>query len=403
VFLLFFLSRHLTWAVMKVLCALVGLAGVFARSPVHKHGFLKVSGNTIVGESGQPAQLRGMSLFWSQWMSKYWDANAVHWMERDWGASVVRAAMGVDESEGYIYPDNTTFNKNLVTTVVDASINAGIYVIIDWHSHNAEQYGEESAAFFGEMAHKYGHYPNVIFELFNEPTTQDWSTVIKPYHEEVIAEIRKHSTNLIILGSSTWSQDVDIACADRVEDDNVAYTLHFYAGSHRQALREKAMTALSDGCALFVTEWGTCGASGNGTLDFEETKLWTDFMDEHYISSANWAVSDKHESCSALKSGAAAFGEWTPSTDADLTWSGLYVRNYIKGSPEVITCDGEGWPCVAPACPDPNDECLAKKCCGAEGYTCYAKDDWWAQCMTACGGPGQEDWSCEVLTPVITV
>lgn len=383
---------------MRVLSVFAGLVGVSA-SPVSTHGRLQVSGNSIVGESGHPAQLRGMSMFWSQWMSKYWDADAVHWMGSDWGASVIRAAMGVDESDGYIHADNRTFNKNLVTTVVDASINAGIYVIIDWHSHHAEQYGDESKEFFGQMAHKYGHHPNVIFELFNEPTTQDWSTVIKPYHEEVIAEIRKHSNNLIILGSSTWSQDVDVACADRVQDDNVAYTLHFYAGSHRQSLRDKAITALSDGCALFVTEWGTCGASGNGTLDFDETKLWTDFMDEHHISSANWAVSDKLESCSALAVNASVSGGWTPSANADLTWSGLYVRNYMKGSPEKITCDGEGWPCDAPACPEPNDECLAKKCCGTDGYKCFAKDGGWAQCMTECGGAGQEDWSCEILTP----
>jgi len=386
---------------MRVLSVFAGLAVVSA-SPVSTHGRLQVSGNTIVGESGQPAQLRGMSMFWSQWMSKYWDADAVHWMHNDWGASVLRAAMGVDESEGYIHADNATFNKNLVTTVVDASIDAGIYAIIDWHSHNAEQYPEESKAFFSEMAQKYGSYPNVIFELFNEPTTQDWSTVIKPYHEEVIAEIRKHSNNLIILGSSTWSQDVDIACADPVQDDNVAYTLHFYAGTHRQSLRDKATTALSNGCALFVTEWGTCGASGNGTLDFDETKLWTDFMDAHHISSANWAVSDKLESCSALQADASVSGGWNPSIDT-LTWSGLYVRNYILDSSDQITCDGEGWPCVAPACPEPNDECLAQKCCGADGYTCFAKDDWWAQCMTECGGEGQEDWACTILTPEVAV
>jgi len=387
---------------MRTLSVFAGLAVVSA-SPVSTYGRLQASGNTIVGESGQPAQLRGMSMFWSQWMSKYWNADAVNWMQSDWEVSVIRAAMGVDDYDGYI--NNTAFNKDLMTTVVDASINAGVYVIIDWHSHHAEQYPEESKAFFGEMAQKYGQMPNVMFELFNEPTTQDWSTVIKPYHEEVIAEIRKHSNNLIILGSSTWSQDVDVACADRVQDDNVAYTLHFYAGTagHRQPLRDKATQALSDGCAIFVTEWGTCGATGNGTLDFDATKDWTDFMDEHHISSANWAVSDKHESCSALQVNASNSGGWSPTADADLTWSGLYVRNYIKGSPGVVTCDGDGWPCVAPECPNPNEECLAKKCCATDGYSCFAKDDWWAQCMTECGGAGQEDWSCKILTPELAV
>lgn len=377
----------------------VGTHAPVTASPVGTHGRLQVSGNSIIGESGEPAQLRGMSMFWSQWKPQYWDADVVNWLHNDWDASVIRAAMGVDESGGYIHPDNTSFNKGLVTSVVDASLDAGVYVIIDWHSYNAEKYLEDSKAFFSEMAQKYGDYPNVIFELFNEPTVQDWSTVVKPYHEEVLAEIRKHSDNLVILGSPTWSQDVDIACADKVHDVNVAYTLHFYAGSHRQALRDKATAAMSSGCALFVTEWGTCASNGNGTLDFDEAKRWTDFMDEHHISSANWAVGDKHESCCALQPGAAASGGWTPSLD-NLTWSGLYVRNYISGRSQ-ITCDGEGWPCEAPDCSYPNDECLAQRCCGDEGYLCFAKDDTYAQCMTECGGAGQEDWSCEILTPEV--
>jgi endoglucanase len=338
-----------------------------------------------------------MSYFWSQWMSKYWTSESVQWLEKDWGATVVRAAMGADESDGYI--QNPELNRRLLTTVVDAAIDSGIYVIIDWHSHHAEQFTNESVAFFGEMAQTYGAKPNVIFELFNEPTTQDWSTVVKPYHEAVLQEIRKHSDNLVILGTPTWSQDVDIACSDSVDDDNVAYTLHFYAGTHRQSLRDKATAALDNGCALFVTEWGTCGATGNGTLDFDETKLWTDFMDANHLSSANWAVSDKHESCSALQADASTTGGWVPAVDSDLTYSGLYVRDYVSGRSENIQCDGEGWPCVAPLCSDPEGECLATKCCGAEGYTCFAKDNWWAQCMRSCGGPGQEDWSCDVLAP----
>merc|ERR1712224_633473 len=112
-------------------------------------------------------------------------------------------------------------------------------------------YTEEAMEFFSEMAQRYGHHPNVIFELFNEPTNLDWSSDVKPYHEAVLGSIRKHSDNLVILGSPTWSQDVDVACADRVYDVNAAYTLHFYAGSHGQALRDKATAAMSDGCALF--------------------------------------------------------------------------------------------------------------------------------------------------------
>src|SRR4051812_38066252 len=39
--------------------------------PVGRHGALRVAGNRIVDASGEPLQLRGMSLFWSQWSQYY--------------------------------------------------------------------------------------------------------------------------------------------------------------------------------------------------------------------------------------------------------------------------------------------------------------------------------------------
>jgi endoglucanase len=392
---------------MALKAGVVALAAAAAApTPVQRFGRLQAQGSQILGEDGQPAQLRGMSLFWSMWMDKYWNPEAVAWLAEDWHADVLRAAMGVDEAGGYLkpadwLPDSKAFNMNLMETVVNASLDLGLYVIVDWHSHHAQLFEEEAKDFFSEMAQRYGHHPNVIFELFNEPTNLNWSTEVKPYHEAVLGSIRKHSDNLVILGTPTWSQDVDVACEDPVDDENVAYTLHFYAASHSGPLRQKAQAALDNGCALFVTEWGTCRATGNGTVDFDETQRWLDWMDERAISSANWAVSDKPESCSALQPGAAADGRWSPSVSQDLTWSGLRVRNYLSHG-DSISCDGEGWPCEAPPCSDPNDECSDTRCCSDSAYTCYAKDHWWAQCMTCCGGEGQEDWSCDELTPTTT-
>jgi len=161
---------------------------------------------------------------------------------------------------------------------------------------------------------------------------------------------------------------------------------------------------VTDGARVVVNQgiesrW--VSVDGSGTLDFDETQKWLDWMDERSISSANWALSDKMESCSAFQPGAAANGKWSPSISGDLTWSGLRVRNYLSHG-DAISCDGEGWPCVAPPCSDPNDECSDTRCCSDAGYTCYAKDHWWAQCMTSCGGDGQEDWSCDVLVPTTT-
>lgn len=300
---------------------------VMIGTPVENYGLLQVAGNKILDKSSKPVQLRGMSLFWSQWIGKYYNAEAIKWLKDDWRCTVVRASMGVGMAEdGYL--KNPEREKQKVIDVVDAAIKEGIYVIIDWHDHNAEQNTEASKAFFSEMAAKYGDKPNVIYEIFNEPLNISWNTVIKPYSEAVIAAIRaKDPDNLIICGTGNWSQRVNEAASDPITDPNVAYTLHFYAGTHKQSLRDEAMKALAKNVALFVTEYGTSEASGDGTFDKAETNTWFTFLDQNKISSCNWSLADKSEISAALKPGASATGGWTSSS---LSESGIFIRDYLR-------------------------------------------------------------------------
>ena len=107
----------------------------------------------------------------------------------------------------------------------------------------------------------------------------------------VFPRIRAHDPDdLNICGPQTWTQDVDKASRDPVKFDNVAYTLHFYSSTHKQRLRDKVATALNNGIALMVTEWGASEASGNGYLDVEETRRWWDFLDKHHLSWGMWSV-----------------------------------------------------------------------------------------------------------------
>jgi len=169
----------------------------------------------------------------------------------------------------------------------------------------------------------------VIYELWNEPlNTHDWSTVIKPYHEEVIAAIRQvDPDNLIICGTQSWSQVVDKAARDPLTFDNVAYTLHFYTGTHRQSLRDNASEALQSGIALMVTEWGASEATGNGNLDREETRRWFDFMDENQLSWCTWSVADLTETSASLRPGASTEGGWK---DEEISDSGKLVREELR-------------------------------------------------------------------------
>jgi endoglucanase len=295
---------------------------------VSEHGRLQVQGNKIVGTDGQPVSLAGVSFGWSQWEARpYYNSKVVNWLKQDWKCNIVRAALGIDPT-GYL--NHPEAEKKRVCAVVDAAIAADMYVLIDWHDHHANQHAELAVAFFQEMARKYGQQPHVMYEIFNEPIKGlTWAADVKPYAEKVIAAIRAiDPDNMIIVGTPNWSQDVDIAADNPIHANNIAYTLHFYAGSHKQPLRDKAVAAMKKGLPIFVTEWGTCEASGAGGIDVASTKEWMAFMREWNLSHCNWAIYDKAETAAIIVPGASASGGWT---EKELTESGRLARQWVRG------------------------------------------------------------------------
>ncbi len=300
----------------------------YAPRPADAWGALRIENGRIVSNAGAPVALRGMSLFWSQWDPGFYRAETAEFLAREWKCAVVRAALGVDPG-GYLAKPAAEEAK--VLAVVDAAISEGIYAIIDWHDHKASERTERAAEFFGRMAEKYRGVPNVIFEIYNEPLKNESWESVKAYAEEVIRAIRaKGNGNLVIVGSPSWSQDVDDAASDPLDParfGNVAYALHFYAGTHKGWLRSRAISAMEEGIAIFVSEWGTCDASGNGGFDPDSSDDWLDFCDEYGLSWCNWSFNNKDETASALKRTARpGKSSWT---DADLSPSGLYVRGRL--------------------------------------------------------------------------
>ena len=300
---------------------------------VSVHGRLQVTHGHITGQDGKPVSLAGVSYGWSQWeAARFFNAGVVNWLKQDWQADIVRAPLGIHEEDGYF--QHPAENKARVLAAIDAAIAADIYVIVDWHDHRAQLHTAQAVAFFQEVARRYGTRPNLIYEIYNEPKTgATWARDVKPYAEQVIAAIRAiDPDNLIVVGTPNWSQDVEIAAADPVKDPNVAYTLHFYAGTHKQKLRDKAVQAMDLGATLFVTEWGTCEASGDGPIDKESVEAWLQFLREHQISHCNWAIYDKKETAAIVTRSAASQGGWTA---ADLTPSGRYVRELVRNWSEA--------------------------------------------------------------------
>ena len=309
--------------------SLLGMKAFAQENIVAKHGRLRVNGNHVVDQNNQQISLFGNSMYSSnsKWEGqKYYNEEVVKWLKNDFKAPLIRAALAVEESSGYI--EDPIGNEARVKKVIEAGIGNGMYVIIDFHSFKAEDYPGQAVTFFTEMAKCYGKHANVIYEIYNEPLKVSWSEVVKPYAEKVIASIRAiDPDNLIIVGSPFWSQKVVDAANDPIKDKNVAYTLHFYAGTHGQSLRDDAALAMQKGIALFVTEWGTCDSSGNGGFNPAATDVWLKFCRDNMLSMCNWAVNDKDQTVSIIKPGSNPKGGWTA---VDYTESGTFVREKMR-------------------------------------------------------------------------
>ena len=273
---------------------------------VHKggaseNGKLHVSGTQLCNERGEAVELHGMSTHGLQWFGEYTSREYIR-MCADSGANLFRAAMYTAEN-GYISQPEEM--KKRLYAAVDNAISEDMYVIIDWHilaDGNPQIYANEAAEFFGEVSLHYGVVPNVIYEICNEPNGQvSWSGDVKPYAERIIPVIRSNAPDSIILvGSPTWSQDIDKAADDPLAFENIMYTCHFYAGTHGQWLRDRITYAISKGAPIFISEWGTSAADGSGGVYPDETRKWIEFMDSNNLSWANWSLCNKQESSAAL-------------------------------------------------------------------------------------------------------
>jgi endoglucanase len=310
----------------KIIIAIlfVSLYALAQSQPVKTHGKLKVEGVQLKNEKGQAVVLRGMSFGWHNWWPRFYTGGAVKWLVDDWACTVVRAAMGI-EPDG-AYKSRKEWSINTIKTVIDAAIRENVYVIIDWHSHNINL--AEAKEYFAAVSKEYGKYPHVIYEIFNEPDQESWKDV-KEYSIELIKTIRANDPdNIILIGSPHWDQDIHLVADDPITGyDNIMYTLHFYAATHKKWLRDRGDYAIKKGIPIFVSECAGMEATGNGPLNLEEWNSWIEWMEANKLSWVTWSVSDKDETCSVLLPSANSNGGWKES---DLKESGKVTRGLIR-------------------------------------------------------------------------
>ncbi len=289
---------------------------------------------TILDEDNKTVLLKGASTHGLQWYPEYVSKDSFQTLRDSFGLNCVRLAAYVKEG-GYLEGKQADMDRT-IRRGVDAAADLGMYVIIDWHvlNFNPNETKDEAKTFFAKYAKAYKDTPNVIFEICNEPTGTPWydgsGNDIYSYAKTMLKVIRGAGSNaLVLVGTNTWSQDVDEVAKKPLDDPNVLYTLHFYAGTHYEDLKNKLRTALSNGTPVFVSEYGICDASGNGGIDEDNARDWLSLLLKNNISFCQWSLSNKAESASMIVSTCSKTYGWS---DADLTQSGKFLKSIGTGS-----------------------------------------------------------------------
>lgn len=299
-------------------------------------GALQVIDTKLCDKFGNPVQLRGISTHGLAWFPDYVNDSLFQQFRNEWNVNVMRLAMYTDEYAGYCSGGDKEELKKLVKSGVICATDNDMYVIIDWHvlnDKNPNVHIEDAKSFFDEMSKEYAKSENVLYEICNEPNGETTWGDIKSYAKEIIPIIRNNDSDaIIIVGTPNWSQYVDQAASDPIDEyDNIMYALHFYAATHKEWLRDNMTNAIDQGLPIFVTEYGICDASGSGSIDESEANCWVDLMDRLGVSYVAWNLSNKNETSSIIR---ASCSKTSNLETSDLSVSGKWLINMLTSKKE---------------------------------------------------------------------
>ncbi|AXY73422.1 T9SS C-terminal target domain-containing protein [Paraflavitalea soli] len=322
-----------------------------AQTPVAKNGQLKVIGLKLCNQYGNPIQLRGMSthgLQWYGWGSCLTEAS-LDALANDWGSDILRISLYVQEGGYDTDPAGYTAQ---VSRLIDEATERGMYALVDWHQLDPGDPNVNLAkakTFFTAIANAHKDKVNIIYDVCNEPNGVTWAR-IKTYADQIIPVIRAIDADApILVGTHGWgsfgisdgrsAQDI---VSNPLTFSNIMYTFHFYAASHGQEYLDELDWG-SDRLPVFVTEFGTQTASGDGTNNFTRSQQYLDLMRTKKISWTNWNYSDDFRSGAVWKTGTCPAGPWTV---ANLKPAGVWIRERMlspaddfPGGVVTPTCD----------------------------------------------------------------
>ncbi|SDT38399.1 cellulase family glycosylhydrolase [Actinoplanes derwentensis] len=304
-------------------------------TPVARNGQLKVCGRQLCNAQGKAIQLRGMSTHGLQWYSNCVNDASLNVLANEWNAAVLRISMYIQEGGYETDPAGFTAKVN---DYIEKATARGLYAIVDWHmlSPGDPNFNLARAkTFFQQIAARHKDKTNILYEIANEPSDVHWAS-IKSYADQLIPVIRAQDPDgVVLVGTEDWSslgasgdgQGVSRILANPVNAANIMYTFHFYAASHD----DYYLTTFRDAIAklpMFVTEFGTQQATGDGGNDFARAQQYLDLMAQSKVSWVNWNYSDDMRSGAVFTEGTCAAGAYAGT--ARLKPAGVWIRDRIR-------------------------------------------------------------------------
>lgn len=299
--------------------------------------------------NNEPIRLRGASVPYSGWsnpaLGKYASKqNYIEKFKQDFpDANCVRIPVLPGDDR---YPDEGWFKhdweKNYLIENVQKAIAQGLFPIIDLHyeikwdkPNTSKHYSiEDLKDFWQWCSYKFRNYPEVIFEIFNEPTEPvgnlkgDWSKesglAWNKFKDEIAQPIvdlvRSESDNLVLVGSPNWSTEGMHAVNYPVESKNIAYVIHQYNRNYGNF--EKHYDQLIKTYPVVVTEMGfgknpNTGEDREGGSKLEYGQDFTNELDQYELSYCLWSYADD-QSPALIKS------------PGNLTEAGIFFRDWMN-------------------------------------------------------------------------
>ncbi len=341
--------------VSLMLAYLQGFAAFDYSNPANNNyvgewGRLKLVGNQLCSEKGEPIQLRGWSTY--GYSDDYgWAFDDVDDFKKmkSYGANFARIAQ-------YITETNWTKGVQIdwVKNCIDYTNEANMYCLVDWHilkpgnPNSGEYSGYDN--FFREITSyvKQKGYKHVLYEICNEPNDDvegapaafdyvwDW---VKNYAGKVLPIIGQNDPDaIVIVGTPQWDQDVTRAFQDPLEIKNsfkdlqIMYSFHYYAGDQQRYLG--ILSAAAAFVPVFISEWGLSSHTGNSGADTKSgshmlTVANGKNLGGQLISWANWSWCQHWET-------SATFSNYNNN---QLSASGNFITGELKKGDNFAYCE----------------------------------------------------------------